>query len=156
MDLHQIKGRTAIVTGGGRGIGQAIAIGLAQAGANVIVTAAHDREAIEAVARHVEQRCGEARVLPILADVTRDDDCARVVETAVTRFGRLDILVNNAGRGMKYLSSSFLTEPPRFWEVTPQAWHMIIDTNVNGPFMMARLAAPLMVKAGWGRIRNTL
>jgi len=102
----------------------------------------------------MQQSCGEARVFPLLADVTRENDCARAVNAAVERFGRLDILVNNAGRGMKYISSSFLTEPTRFWEVTPQTWRMVIDTNINGAFMMARSAAPVMIKAGWGRIVN--
>jgi 3-oxoacyl-[acyl-carrier protein] reductase len=55
---------------------------------------------------------------------------------------------------MKYVRSTFMTEPTRFWEVELETWRMVIDTNVNGPFLMARLAAPGMVKAGWGRIIN--
>ena len=70
------------------------------------------------------------------------------------RFGRLDILVNNAGRGMKYVSENFLTEPTRFWETDPAAWRLVIDTNVIGPFLMARAAVPAMLRAGWGRIVN--
>jgi 3-oxoacyl-[acyl-carrier protein] reductase len=131
-----------------------MALGLARAGASVVVTAARERAEIEDVAREAERTCGEARVLPALADVTQEDDCARIVETTVNRFGRLDILVNNAGRGMKYVSSTFLTEPTRFWEVAPQTWRMVIDTNVSGPFLMAKNVAPMMVKAGWGRIIN--
>lgn len=72
-------------------------------------------------------RCGESRVLPLVADVTQGDDCARVVDAAVRQFGRLDILVNTAGRGMKYVSNEF---------------------------MMARRAVPVMLEAGWGRIVN--
>jgi NAD(P)-dependent dehydrogenase (short-subunit alcohol dehydrogenase family) len=93
-------------------------------------------------------------VVPLVADVTRDADCAQVVAAAVTRFGRLDILVNNAGRGMKYVSDNFMAQPPRFWEVAPETWRMVMDTNVNGPFLMARHAVPVMLKAGWGRIIN--
>ena len=55
---------------------------------------------------------------------------------------------------MKYVSNAFLSEPTRFWEVAPQTWRMVIDTNVNGPFMMARSAVPVMLEAGWGRIVN--
>ena len=55
---------------------------------------------------------------------------------------------------LHYLSDKFLREPTRFWEVAPENWRMVIDTNVNGPFLMARLATPAMVKAGWGRIIN--
>lgn len=120
----------------------------------MIATAARQFAEVEAVAKEAAETCGDARVLPILADVTREDDCARVVETALRRFGRLDILVNNAGRGMKYVSEKFLTEPTRFWEVSPETWRLVIDTNVNGPFLMARNAAPVMVKGGWLRRRQ--
>jgi 3-oxoacyl-[acyl-carrier protein] reductase len=129
-------------------------LGLARAGIHVVATAARERGEIEAVADEVRQNCGESRVLPLVADVTCEDDCAEAVDAAVKRFGRLDILVNNAGRGMKYVSNEFLSEPTRFWEVAPETWRLVIDTNVNGPFMMARHAVPVMLKAGWGRIVN--
>ncbi len=146
--------RVAIVTGGGRGLGRAMVLGLARAGISVIATAAREAAEVEAVAEEARRTCGESRVLPIVADVTREEDCARAVEAAVARYGRLDILVNNAGRGMKYVSQHFMTEPTRFWEVAPDTWRMVIDTNVNGPFLMARSAVPWMLKAGWGRIVN--
>jgi NAD(P)-dependent dehydrogenase (short-subunit alcohol dehydrogenase family) len=154
VKASQPLSRVAIVTGGGRGIGRAIVLGLAQAGIRVVATAARERTEIEAVAEEVRQSCGESRVLPLVADVTREDDCAEVVDAAVKRFGRLDILVNNAGRGMKYVSNEFMTEPTRFWEVAPETWRLVIDTNVNGPFMMARHAVPVMLMADWGRIVN--
>ncbi len=154
MDQSLHKDRVAIVTGGGRGLGRAMVLGLARAGAYVLATAARERTEIEAVAQEAQQYCGEARVFPVLADVTEPSSCEMVVETATKRFGRLDILVNNAGRGMKYVSSAFLTEPTRLGEVAPKTWRMVIDTNVNGPFLMARSAAPVMMKAGWGRIVN--
>lgn len=154
VKASQIPSHVAIVTGGGRGIGRAMVLGLAQAGIHVVATAARERTEIQAVAEEVRQTCGESRVLPLVADVTQEDDCAEVVDAAVKRFGRLDILVNNAGRGMKYVSNEFLTERTRFWEVAPETWRLVIDTNVNGPFMMARQAVPVMLKAGWGRIVN--
>jgi len=79
VDMTQLKGGVAIVTGGGGGLGRAVVLGLAQAGAY-------------AVAREAQQSCGEPRVLPDLADVTREDDCSEAVETAIRHFGRLDIL----------------------------------------------------------------
>ena len=143
-------GRVAIVTGAGRGLGRAMALGMAQAGIRVVATAARERAEIDAVAAEA----GEGMVLPVLADVTREADTHRVVAAALETFGRLDILVNNAGRGMKYVSETFMTRPTRFWEVEPDTWRMVIDTNVNGPFLMARAAVPHMVRAGWGRIVN--
>jgi NAD(P)-dependent dehydrogenase (short-subunit alcohol dehydrogenase family) len=154
LKTSQDPSRVAIVTGGGRGLGRAMVLGLAQAGIHVVATAARERTEIEAVAEDIRQSCGESRVLPLVADVTQEDDCAEVIDAAVKRFGRLDILVNNAGRGMKYISDEFLTEPTRFWEVSLKTWRMVIDTNVNGPFMMAKHAVPVMLKAGWGRIVN--
>ena len=154
VKTSQIPSHVAIVTGGGRGLGRAMVLGLAQAGIHVVATAARERTEVEAVAEEVRQSCGESRVFPFVADVTQEDDCAEVVDAAVKRFGRLDILVNNAGRGMKYISNEFLTKPTRFWEVVPETWRLVIDTNVNGPFMMARHAVPVMLKAGWGRIVN--
>jgi NAD(P)-dependent dehydrogenase (short-subunit alcohol dehydrogenase family) len=146
-----LEGKVAIVTGGGRGLGRAMVLGLARAGARVIATAARERDEVERVAAEAPRDT----VAPVVADVTDAQNCNALVGETLRRFGRLDILVNNAGRGMKYVSENFLTEPTRFWETDPEAWRLVIDTNVNGPFFMARAAAPAMLKAGWGRIINT-
>ena len=142
--------KVAVVTGGGRGLGAAMALGLARAGYRVVATAAREAAEIEAIAAEA----GDDRVYPLVADVTREEDCERVVDAALARFGSLDILVNNAGRGMKYISSSFMTEPTRFWEADASAWRSVIDTNINGPFLMARAAVRPMLRGRWGRIIN--
>ena len=149
----ELAGRTAIVTGGGRGLGRAMALGLARAGANVVVTAARNSQEIEAVADEARSlRAGVVRALQ--ADVTSDEDARRVVGETMREWGALHILVNNAGRGMRFVSERFLTTPTKFWEAAPDVWRMIIDTNVNGPFLMARAAVPQMLKQRWGRIIN--
>lgn len=148
--MGELDGKVAIITGGGRGIGRAIAEGYAHEGARVVVTAARERSEIDAFVA----AWGGERSLAVVADVTDPTACERVVTDAITRFGRLDVLVNNAGRGMKYVSPRFLIEPTRFWEVDPAVWCMVVDTNVNGPFLMARAAVPHMLGYGAGAIIN--
>jgi 3-oxoacyl-[acyl-carrier protein] reductase len=146
-----LRDKIVLVTGGGRGLGRSMVLGLARAGARVIATSSRERRETERVAAEA----ADDAVVPLIADVTDPRDCARAVGEALRRFGRLDVLINNAARGMKYVSESFLTEPTRFWEADPETWRIVIDTNVNGPFLMAREAVPHMLKSGWGRIINT-
>ena len=148
--MGTLEGKVAIVTGGGRGMGRAIAEGFAREGCFVVVTAAREGPEIDAVA----SSCGRDRSLALLADVTDPAACARVAQETVRRFGRIDVLVNNAGRGMKYVSQNFLTRPTRFWEVDPAVWKLIIDTNVNGPFFMTRAVVPHMLERKSGAIIN--
>lgn len=132
--MGKLDGKVAIVTGAGRGIGRAIAEAYLQEGAKVSITAARE----QAELNQLTKQGWSKQVLAVLADVTKQEVCEQVVDQTTKRFGRVDILVNNAARGMKYVSASFLTEPTHFWDVEPSVWRMIIDTNVNGPFYMAR------------------
>jgi len=143
----KLKAKIAVVTGGGRGIGRAIAMAYAQEGARVIVTAAHEKAEIEEVASDIS---GTA----ILADVTSRDEVRMLVNSVVAEFGQIDILVNNAGRGMKYVNQQFMNVPRPFWEADPDAWQMVIRTNVGGVFEMTRAVVPHMLKRAQGRIIN--
>jgi len=154
MNTASLEGKVAIVTGGGRGLGHAMTLGLARAGASVVVSAARQSDEVRAVADAINAELGARRVLALQADVTREADCRRLVDEAIAAFGGLHILVNNAGRGMKFVSPTFLTEPTRFWEVDGDTWRTIVDTNVNGPFLMARAAVPHLLRQGWGRVIN--
>lgn len=154
MNTATLEGKVAIVTGGGRGLGHAMTLGLARAGASVVISAARQTDEVRRVADEINASLGAPRVLALQADVTQEADCRHLVDETIAAFGGLHLLVNNAGRGMKYVSQDFLTEPTRFWEVDSDTWRMIVDTNVNGPFLMARAAVPHMLRQGWGRVIN--
>ena len=140
----------ALVTGAGRGLGRAMALGLSRAGFRVAITAARNRAELEAVAREAPR----GQVYPVISDASRESDCAALVREVQEQLGQVDVLVNNAGRGMRYVSEQFMVEPTRFWETDPETWQMVIDTNVNGPFFLARAVTPGMISRGWGRIIN--
>jgi len=154
MKTASLEGKVAIVTGGGRGLGHAMTLGLVRAGASVVISAARQTDEIRKVADDINAELGARRVLALQADVTREADCRHLVDQAIAAFGGLHILVNNAGRGMKYVSPTFLTEATRFWEVDSDTWRTIVDTNVNGPFLMAKAAVPHMLGQRWGRVIN--
>ncbi len=149
-----LSGKTAIVTGAGRGLGRSMALGLARAGANVVLTAARNRREIDQVAEEAAKSPGAGAIRKHLADVASEEDCRRVVSETVREFGGMQILVNNAGRGMRFVSEKFFDTPTKFWETDPAVWQMIVATNVNGPFLMSRAAVPHMMKQRWGRIIN--
>src|ERR1700722_14814678 len=149
-----LSGKTAIVTGAGRGLGRSMALGLASAGANVVFTAGRSRSEIDQVANETGKRPAAGAVRPHLADVTNQEDCRRVVSETLREFGAVHILVNNAARGMRFVSEKFFDTPTKFWETDPAVWRTMIDTNVNGPFLMSRACVPAMLKQRWGRIVN--
>jgi NAD(P)-dependent dehydrogenase (short-subunit alcohol dehydrogenase family) len=154
MSNGHLSGKHAIVTGGGRGLGRAMALGLARAGANVMITAARSSHEIDAVANEAAQSGLAGAVHAMVADSASEEDSLLVVRRAIREFGAVHILVNNAGRGMRFVSERFLDTPTSFWRTDPAVWRMIIDTNVNGPFLMARAVVPHMLKQRWGRIVN--
>ena len=132
----KLKGKVAIITGGGRGIGKAIACAYAKEGARLIVTAARQVYEIQEVASLIG---GTA----LQADVTKLEDVDKVVQTALSMYGKIDILINNAARGMKYVNEEFMTTPSPFWQTDPEVWRMIIDTDINGVFLMTRTVVPV-------------
>src|SRR5580704_3063022 len=154
MANGELSGKTAIVTGAGRGLGRAMALGLLRNGANVVITATRARQEIEMVANEGVNIREAGAVRKFVADVTSEEDCRFVVSQTIREFGSVHILVNNAGRGMRFVSENFFDTPTKFWQTGPAVWRMIIDTNVNGPFLMAREVVPQMLKQGWGRIIN--
>ncbi len=151
MPTPDLTGKVAIVTGGGRGMGQVMALALARAGAlGVTVTSAATPDETKATAQRMNDETGRDCGLSIQADVADPDACNRAVAETVARFGALHILINNAGKGMKGVRAG--SDP--FWKNDMEAWLRLVDTNINGPYLMARVATPHMVDGGWGRIIN--
>jgi 3-oxoacyl-[acyl-carrier protein] reductase len=149
----RLDGTVAIVTGAAHGLGQAMAVGLVRAGANVVF-ADIDEAALAAATGALagEPKCGTA--LGVCCDITSRADCERVVGETLDKFGAVHVLVNNAAKGQVHLERSPHTKSLRFWESDPEIWQQVIVTNVNGTFLMARTAVPALLKAGFGRIVN--
>jgi NAD(P)-dependent dehydrogenase (short-subunit alcohol dehydrogenase family) len=151
MAEGELAGKVALITGGGRGMGRAMALALAAAGAEgIVITSSASPAELRVTEREIEDIAGPGRGLGLTADVTDEHACWTAVAETIARFGRIDILINNAGLGMKNVRQG--RDP--FWKNDVAAWRRLIDTNVNGPFLMARAAAPHMVADGWGRIIN--
>ncbi len=136
-----LEGRVAIVTGGSRGIGRAVAQCLAEDGAAVVVSGL-DRARLETATKELEG-CG-GPVLGVVADVVRREDADRLVEQAKDRFARIDILVNNAG----------ITRDALLVRMKDEDWDLVLDVNLRGAFFMTRGVAKVMMRQRGGRIIN--
>jgi NAD(P)-dependent dehydrogenase (short-subunit alcohol dehydrogenase family) len=139
--VTRLAGQTALITGGGTGIGRAIALAFAREGAQVAV-AGRRMEKLQEIVEVIEQQGGAA--LAVNVDVTNAADASRAAAETTARFGRLNILVNNAGR----LHVSTIETIPE------EEWDRVIDVNMKGPFLMSRAALPELRKAGGGAIVN--
>ena len=133
-----LSSRVAIVTGSGRGIGQAIALKLAEVGASVVVN--DIGEAVNSVAEDI--RAMSRQSLAILADVSLSQEVARLVEETIATYGRIDILVNNAG----------ITRDQLLIRMSDEDWNRVINVNLNSVFLCTRAVLRYMIKQRWGRI----
>jgi NAD(P)-dependent dehydrogenase (short-subunit alcohol dehydrogenase family) len=147
--------RVAIVTGGLRGLGRAMALGLAREGHDVVAVGHIDTDVAEIEAATAGTNVA-GRVLPLVADLRRPADCDRVVALARERFGPPQILVNNAGLTFTTIDPARYrrAEPQKFWQVSDEIARAVIETNYLAAEQMARRVAPHMVDEGWGRIVN--
>nr|WP_239558596.1 SDR family oxidoreductase [Peribacillus deserti] len=139
--MFDLKGKTAIVTGGGRGLGAQIAEGLSEAGANVVLCS-RKIEACEETAKRLEEN--GAKTLALQCDITNPEDVQKVIEETTSTFGRIDILVNNSGATWGAPAA----------EMPLEAWKKVIDVNVTGTFLMSQAAGNVMIKQQSGKIIN--
>lgn len=158
---YRVDDKVAIVTGAGRGIGKAIALTLAEAGADITMVA-RTREQIEQTAGEVRKLGRKALAIP--ADVSQEDQVKGVVEQTISQFGRIDILINNAGIATsKPVALVPGLEVPGWTgkrsnqdeQLTLQEWRRIIDTNLTSAFLFAQAVGPHMMKQRKGKVINT-
>jgi NAD(P)-dependent dehydrogenase (short-subunit alcohol dehydrogenase family) len=142
LRMFQLDGKTAIVTGASRGIGEAIAKGFAKAGANLVLVS-RNLSALESVGREIED-IGR-KVLPLSADIGKYEDIPKVVESTLKVFPRIDILLNNAG------ISPILKKAE---EVKLSEWEEIIRVNLTGTFLFCQAVGKVMIQQGGGKIIN--
>ncbi|HEY0080023.1 MAG TPA: SDR family NAD(P)-dependent oxidoreductase [Pyrinomonadaceae bacterium] len=141
--MKRLADRVALITGGGRGIGRAIACEFAREGARVMVAARTGAE-VQRVAEEIENGCG-AEAAHAVCDVSDAESVARVFDEASERFGRgVDILVNNAG----------MAESATIVKTDDALWQRLLSVNLTGTFYCMRAALPSMLERGWGRIIN--
>lgn len=134
--------KTALVTGAGRNIGRAVALGLAADGFDVVINGSSDAAAAESVA--AEARALGAEAMVAMGDVGRAEDCARIAAAAIDRFGAVDVLVNNAA----------LRPAKPFLEMTEEEWQRVMSVDLDAAVRLSRACLPGMLARGWGRIVN--
>jgi NAD(P)-dependent dehydrogenase (short-subunit alcohol dehydrogenase family) len=147
-----MSGHIAIVTGGLRGLGKAMALGLLRTGRKVVAVG-HLADDIAPMQRDASEYAGNLQCLAL--DLRRPTACNEVVATAQQRFGAIDILVNNAGLTFTYTDPERFTKGPRkFWELTDEIVQNTMDTNYMIADQLTRRVTPLLMARGWGRIIN--
>jgi NAD(P)-dependent dehydrogenase (short-subunit alcohol dehydrogenase family) len=140
-DRRDLTGEVALVTGAWRGMGRAVALRLAQAGADVAVNDINT-EGARSTAAEIEKLGRRAVAVP--SDITKADEVKAMVDKAVGALGKVTILINNAG----------VLRPTRFLEITEDEWDFVMDVTVKGAFLVTKACLPHMIKNGWGKIVN--
>ncbi|MFO0887879.1 MAG: SDR family NAD(P)-dependent oxidoreductase [Isosphaeraceae bacterium] len=138
--LFDLSGRGALVTGGSKGLGKAMALGLAQAGADVVISSRHETE-LQDAAREIGAET-KSRVECVVADMSRRGEADRLAQAAIESIGRIDILVNNAGSNL----------PQPVDQIRDEDWDNLVELNLSSCMALTRALAPFMKERRWGRI----
>jgi 3-oxoacyl-[acyl-carrier protein] reductase len=142
MNLKELAGKTAVVTGGGRGIGKAIAMELASKGANIVINYRNDETSVQATIKEIEALGSSA--IAVKCDVSVFEQANEIMKTAVEKFGSIDILVNNAG----------ITKDSLLIRMKEEDFDRVIEVNLKGAFNCIRHASSIMMKQRSGKIIN--
>jgi len=140
LHLFNLKGKVALVTGGSKGLGKAMARGLVEAGADVVISSRHEDElrmALEEILRGTDRKGAT-----VVADMVKRDDVVRLAQTALERMGCVDILVNNAGTNQPQVTE----------EIRDDDWDRVLEINLTSTMVLTRALVPQMKARRWGRI----
>ena len=140
LDLFNLTGKTALVTGGSKGLGKAMARGLAEAGADVVISSRHEdelRTALDDILKGLDRRGSF-----VVADMSRREQIAPLAKAALELTGRIDVLINNAGTN----------KPEPIDAITDEAWDQVLEINLSSVMALTRALVPQMKARGWGRI----
>ncbi len=139
--LFDLTGKVALVTGGSRGLGKAMARAYAEQGAGIMICSRNAAE-VEAAAKEIGDGLAGSRVEWMIADLSKAGEAQRLADETLKRFGRVDVLVNNAGSNI----------PQRADQITDEAWDRIIELNLSGIMRLTRALLPQMMERKWGRV----
>lgn len=138
----RLKGKSAVVTGGGRGVGRAVSLAFAREGADVVINYATRVESAREVVTAI-QKMGR-KAVAVKGNVAHREDCERIIKTAMDGFGKIDILVNNAG----------ISRPAMLSKMTEEQWDEVVDIHLKGAFLCTQAASPYFMEQQSGRIIN--
>ena len=153
MTDRPLEGRNALITGAGRGLGKAMAAGLAAKGARVALLDI-ERDVLASALVEVEAAGGQGCAMAVTADVTDSGRAQAAIDEVVGGFGELHIVINDAAMGPQFFTNDFVGDPPRFWDIDPELWLRVLTVNAYGPQLVTSVAMPHLLKAGWGRVIN--
>jgi NAD(P)-dependent dehydrogenase (short-subunit alcohol dehydrogenase family) len=140
LEIFKLTGKVALVTGGSKGLGKAMARGLAEAGADLVISSRHEDE-LRAALEEILQGTGRKGKF-FVADMSRRADVERLAQTALEQMGRVDILINNAGTN----------EPQAIDQITDESWDRVMEINLSSVMALTRALVPQMKTRRWGRI----
>jgi NAD(P)-dependent dehydrogenase (short-subunit alcohol dehydrogenase family) len=140
LDIFNLSGKVALVTGGSKGLGKAMARGLAEAGADIVISSRHENELRPALDDILKGTGRRGRF--IVADMSCREQVTQLARTALEQMGRIDILINNAGTN----------KPQAIDEITDEVWDTVMETNLHSIMVLTRALVPQMKERRWGRI----